>query len=80
MPIKKQAKKKTGRSTRKKKSRLQKVNDLNGRLVRNAPTPRRGDNGPGEGPKTICSNAECKLRRAGCYGYEACPGYKARSG
>lgn len=80
MPKKKQAKEKTGRSTGKKKSRSQKVNDSKGHLVRNAPSPHRRDKGPGEGPKSICSNAECKLRRAGCYGYEACPGYKARSG
>ncbi len=36
----------------------------------------------GKGPvtyrKVICVNFECKLRRAGCYGYEGCPGFKAR--
>jgi hypothetical protein len=27
---------------------------------------------------TICTNAECKLRKAGCMGFEGCPGYKGR--
>jgi hypothetical protein len=27
---------------------------------------------------TICINVECKLRRAGCKGFEGCPGYKGR--
>jgi|GEM_PF-2957067 len=31
-----------------------------------------------KGSKVICINLECKLRRAGCYGYEACPGYKSK--
>jgi hypothetical protein len=26
----------------------------------------------------ICSNADCKLRKQGCSGFEACPGYKER--
>jgi len=26
----------------------------------------------------ICSNASCRLRKAGCRGFEGCPGYKAR--
>lgn len=26
----------------------------------------------------ICVNANCKLRKAGCKGFEACPGYKGR--
>ncbi|MDA8173741.1 MAG: hypothetical protein M0018_04010 [Nitrospiraceae bacterium] len=24
-----------------------------------------------------CGNKECRLRRAGCAGFEGCPGYKA---
>jgi hypothetical protein len=28
--------------------------------------------------KVVCFNMECKLRRAGCYGYEACPGFKVK--
>jgi hypothetical protein len=28
--------------------------------------------------KVICFNTECRLRRAGCYGYEACPGFKVK--
>lgn len=31
-----------------------------------------------ESKKVICFNMECKLRRAGCYGYEACPGFKVK--
>jgi len=27
---------------------------------------------------TICTNVECKLRKAGCRGSEGCPGYKGR--
>jgi hypothetical protein len=27
---------------------------------------------------TICSNAECKLRKKGCKGSEGCPGYKGK--
>lgn len=32
-------------------------------------------------PRTdiICINAECRLRKAGCRGYEGCPGFKART-
>jgi 16S rRNA (guanine527-N7)-methyltransferase len=26
----------------------------------------------------ICANAECRLRKAGCRGFEGCPGFKAR--
>ncbi|MEW6115292.1 MAG: hypothetical protein AB1553_00115 [Nitrospirota bacterium] len=26
----------------------------------------------------ICTNKECKLRSAGCKGFEGCPGYKGR--
>jgi hypothetical protein len=26
----------------------------------------------------ICANAACRLRKAGCRGFEGCPGYKAR--
>lgn len=28
---------------------------------------------------TICVNAECRLRKAGCLGFEGCPGFKARN-
>jgi hypothetical protein len=27
---------------------------------------------------TICTNIECKLRKAGCKGFEGCPGYKGK--
>jgi hypothetical protein len=27
--------------------------------------------------KTVCVNRDCKLRKSGCRGNEACPGYKA---
>jgi len=27
---------------------------------------------------TICTNVECKLRKAMCRGFEGCPGYKGR--
>jgi len=27
----------------------------------------------------ICVNAECRLRKAGCKGFEGCPGFKART-
>lgn len=27
---------------------------------------------------TICINVECKLRKAGCKGFEGCPGYKGK--
>ncbi|MCG2722596.1 MAG: hypothetical protein L6290_11390 [Thermodesulfovibrionales bacterium] len=30
------------------------------------------------GVLNICSNAYCRLRKAGCMGFEGCPGYKAR--
>lgn len=30
------------------------------------------------GGMPICVNAECKLRKKGCKGFEGCPGYKAR--
>ncbi len=28
--------------------------------------------------RTICSNADCKLRKKGCSGFEGCPGYKGK--
>lgn len=28
---------------------------------------------------TICINAECRLRKAGCRGFEGCPGFKAKT-
>jgi hypothetical protein len=31
-----------------------------------------------EGERAICINAECKLRKQGCRGFEGCPGYMAR--
>jgi hypothetical protein len=27
---------------------------------------------------SICSNPNCKLRKGGCTGFEACPGYKGK--
>jgi hypothetical protein len=27
---------------------------------------------------SICTNVECKLRKAGCRGFEGCPGYRGR--
>jgi len=27
---------------------------------------------------TICTNSDCKLRKAGCKGFEGCPGYKGK--
>ncbi len=27
----------------------------------------------------VCVNAECRLRKAGCKGFEACPGFKSRA-
>jgi hypothetical protein len=29
-----------------------------------------------EQKRSICLNADCRLRRAGCMGFEGCPGYK----
>jgi hypothetical protein len=29
-------------------------------------------------PRSICSNAECRLRVKGCTGFEGCPGYKGK--
>jgi 16S rRNA (guanine527-N7)-methyltransferase len=34
--------------------------------------------GPGTTQSIICINAECRLRRDGCSGFEGCPGFKAR--
>jgi len=31
-----------------------------------------------ERKNTICANASCRLRRAGCSGFEGCPGYKGK--
>lgn len=59
-------KKKAQKKTPKKRS--QKVNSL-----------KRMEADSVSGKKVICSNMECKLRRAGCYGYEACPGFMAKS-
>jgi hypothetical protein len=28
--------------------------------------------------KNICSNASCRLRKAGCRGFEGCPGYMSK--
>jgi len=53
--------------------RSQKVNSADKRPSAGHPV----EGAPGKG-KTICSNVECKLRRAGCLGYEACPGFKAK--
>ena len=27
----------------------------------------------------VCINAECRLRKAGCKGFEGCPGFKSRA-
>jgi hypothetical protein len=29
-------------------------------------------------PLSICTNVECRLRKAGCTGFEGCPGYKGK--
>jgi hypothetical protein len=82
MPRKKQAKKKAVRPPGKKGKRSQKGNVAAARAGSPAAVPRRVtklSGGPDGGPRTICTNAECKLRRAGCYGHEACPGFKGRS-
>ncbi len=55
------------------KNRSQKVNRANKRSL-----PRYLPEGAMTSRKVICSNMECKLRRAGCYGYEGCPGYKSK--
>jgi hypothetical protein len=39
----------------------------------------RTTNAPARPARTACVNAACKLRAAGCDGFEGCPGYKARS-
>jgi len=36
--------------------------------------PRKGKK-PVPSTKTICANRECRLRKAGCKGFEGCPGY-----
>lgn len=59
------------------KTRLRKVN-RRARPKSEAYTEARAGKGPVIPTKVICVNFECKLRRAGCYGYEGCPGYKAR--
>ena len=33
----------------------------------------------GDTVPNVCVNLECRLRKAGCRGFEGCPGYKARS-
>ncbi len=33
----------------------------------------------GERPSYICANANCRLRVAGCYGAEGCPGFKSKA-
>lgn len=27
--------------------------------------------------KIICNNKDCKIRKAGCYGSQSCPGFKS---
>jgi hypothetical protein len=34
--------------------------------------------GNDEGKNNICANASCRLRKAGCRGFEGCPGYKGK--
>ena len=48
---------------------------------RNAPAgPRSGEAGQGMLKSgSVCVNAECRLRKAGCTGFEGCPGFKART-
>jgi hypothetical protein len=51
-----------------------------------APVPVKAKNGvrriervlEKSGPAAICTNTECRLRKAGCRGFEGCPGYKGR--
>jgi hypothetical protein len=31
-----------------------------------------------EGYANICTNASCRMRKAGCSGFEGCPGYKGK--
>jgi hypothetical protein len=42
------------------------------------PENRLGFDGPGELKMNICTNASCRLRKAGCRGFEGCPGYKGK--
>jgi hypothetical protein len=37
-----------------------------------------GLSGRGEVKVNICANASCRLRKAGCRGFEGCPGYKGK--
>jgi len=30
----------------------------------------------GEEVRSVCRNTDCKLRKAGCRGFEGCPGYR----
>jgi len=39
---------------------------------------KREEKTPKEQHISICTNKDCKLRKAGCKGFEACPGYKGR--
>jgi len=42
----------------------------------------RKSGSPGEGTSRgscICINAECRLRKAGCRGFEGCPGFRAKT-
>jgi hypothetical protein len=33
---------------------------------------------PEQAEANICANASCRLRKAGCRGFEGCPGYKSK--
>jgi hypothetical protein len=68
-PRKKKAKKKTTKKRSQKVNRLKYVEpEVLFELQKESGAPSK--------KKVICFNMECKLRRAGCYGYEACPGFK----
>ncbi len=61
------------------KTRSQKVN-RRPRHEAEADTEAMAGKGPVTRRQVICVNFECKLRRAGCYGCEGSPGFKAKDG
>jgi len=42
-------------------------------------SPKRNSPYGKKGERPICVNTKCKLMKEGCYGFEGCPGYKARA-
>ncbi len=55
--------------------------------IRGKNVMKKGQTGPGEAAvfsahherkDNICTNASCRLRKAGCRGFEGCPGYKGK--